>query len=77
MESPETYKVGDKVKWNGMFVGKRYLSGTNTIKKIFNDVGFRMVKLDNNKEFIIQNLKHPTKKVSGLWNQELADKYEK
>jgi hypothetical protein len=64
------YKINDKIKWNGIF-SNGYQEGTNIIIEIFEDVGYKWVCLDNNKTFMIENLKHPNKSVPKIWEPNL------
>ena len=53
-------KIGDLIKWGGLFSCDEYLYGENHVADIYEDNGFLWMVLDNGKEWILKNLKNPS-----------------
>jgi len=53
-------KIGDLIKWGGLFVDDEYLEGENYVSYIYEDDGLLWMVLDNGKKWILKNLKNPT-----------------
>lgn len=72
-------KINDTIEWsgdyfsgyddNGEMLCNNHQSGINKVTKFFNEFNLVWMELDNEKQFIIKNLKHPNKIIDSSWKK--------